>query len=67
MVHEANSTPCHIPVLAGVSGSKVSKQALQQLADQAVTDEVVHLLATTNIQTGDAVLMVFAECLLLVT
>ena len=30
----------------------LSKEALDQLADQAVSNELVHLLANTDIQTG---------------
>ena len=30
----------------------LSKEALEQLADQAVSNELVHLLANTDIQTG---------------
>ena len=43
----------HFPVLlSALSEGTVSKEGLHQLANQAVSDELVHLLANSDIQTG---------------
>ena len=39
-------------MIVAVSEAMLSKEALERLADQAVSDELVHLLANTDIQTG---------------
>lgn len=44
---EANSS-----CTTGLSSGKLSKAALQGLAEQAVSDDLVHLLANTNITEG---------------